>query len=171
MYGTVHDIVHIYGLMTWRWLMMWHWLMTWQHSIGRMMWYWLLMWRWLMSWRWSMMCRNPIRLKWLCRVDQRRGRMSVDQKTCVRYMHYTEWEPCWCVLLNQNLSRGAILNVQIVLIQSPRFTNCIYKKGAPPNSTPLNSFLSSIFCNSLSILYLLHILINSYFTHNSIMSS
>ena len=143
--------------------------MTWQHSIGQMMWHWLLMWRWLMSWHWPMMYRDPIGLKWLCRVDW--WRMSVDQNTCVRYMHYMEWHPWWYVLSNQNLPRGAILGIRIVLIRWPWFTHCIYKKGLPPNSTPLNSFLSSILCNSFSILYFLRILINSHFTPSSIMNN
>ena len=71
-YNTVHDNVHgiiqIYDMLTWHWLMTWHRLMIWQHSFRRMMWY------WLMSWRWSMMCRDPIGLKWLCRVNRWRGR-------------------------------------------------------------------------------------------------
>ena len=135
MYGTVHETVHntvhIYDMMTWRWPMTWHQPMTWQNSIERMMWHWLLMWRWLMSWRWPMICHDAIELKCWCDVDQWCGSMLVDQETCVWYMYYTKWQPWWCVLSNQNLPRGAILSVQIVLICGHDWI-IVSKKGALP---------------------------------------
>ena len=61
---------------------------------------------------------------------------------------------------------------EMFLIRWLWFTQCIYKKEAlPPNLVSLNSFLSSIFCNSFSILYFLCILINFHFAPSLIMSS
>ena len=159
-----------------------------------------------MMWHWLMRCHNSIRLKFLCTVDQWRGSMSVDQKSCVRYMHihgiiYNQItslfkphdysnrvvKPCHysnrvvkpCHYSNYVVKprivdwwRGTILTSKMFLIRWPWFTQCIYKKGvSPPNLASFNSFLSSIFCNSFSILYFLRILINFHFTSSWIMGS
>lgn len=165
-YVTVHGIVHIDGSMTWYWPMMWHWLMR---------------------------CHDPVGLKFLCTVDWWRGSISVDQKSRIRYMHYTglfstkprhcspgsnrvtvhpRGQTAYCsrVLLTDDVAKS--WESKLFLIRWPQFTQCIYKKGAsPPNLISLNPFLDSIFCNSLSILYFLRILINSHFAPSSIMSS
>ena len=163
MYGTVHvtvhDTVHIDGSMTWHWPMMWHWLMR---------------------------CHDPIGLKFLCTVDWWRGSIWVDQKSHVRYMHYTRLfstKPRHCsswVKLCYRSNRIMLTNdvahswaSKLFLIRWPWFTQCIYKKGASPpplNLISLNPFLDSIFCNSFSILYFLRILINFLFAPSSIMS-
>ena len=85
-------------------------------------------------------------------------------------------KPCYCSSAWSN--RGLLTDdvaqswaSKLFLIRWPWFTPCIYKKGAsPPNLISLNPFLDSIFCNSLSILYFLRILINSHFAPSSIMS-
>ena len=122
MYGTVHDTVHIDGSMTWHWPMMWHWLMR---------------------------CHDPVGLKFLCTVDRWRGSISVDEKSRVRYMHHTglfstkprhcstQVKPCYCssawsnrVLLTDDVAQSWAS--KLFLIRLPRFTQCIYKKGASP---------------------------------------
>ena len=157
MYGTVHvtvhDIVYIYGMITWHWPMMWHWLM---------------------------MCHDLVGLKFLCTVDRWRGSISVDEKSRIRCMHHT-WlfsiKPCYCSsawsncgLLTDDVTQSWVS--KLFLIWWPWFTQCIYKKGvSPPNLISLNPFLDSIFCNSFSILYFLRILVNFHFAPSSIMSS
>ena len=161
-YITVHDTVHIDGSMIWHGSMTWH---------G------------------PMRCHNPVGLKFLCTIDRWRGSISVDEKSRVRYMHHTglfstkprycstRVKPCYCSSAWSN--RGLLTDdvaqswaSKLFLIRWPWFTPCIYKKGAsPPNLISLNLFLGSIFCNSLSILYFLRILINSHFALSSIMSN
>ena len=140
-------------------------------------------------WHWLMRCHDPVGLKFLCTVDRWRGSISVDKKSHVRYMQHTELfstkprhystrvKLCYCspawsnrVLLTNDVAQSWAS--KLFLIQWPWFTPCIYKKGAsPPNLISLNPFLDSIFCNSLSILYFLRILINFHFAPSSIMSS
>ena len=160
-YVTVHDTVHIDGMMTWHWSMMWH---------------------------WQMRCHDPVGLKFLCTFDRWRGSISVDQKSHVRYMHYTglfstkphhcssRVKPCYCsnhvsnrVLLTDDVAQSWAS--KLFLTRWPWFTQCIYKKWAfPPNLISQNPFFDSIFCNSFSSLYFLRILINFHFAPSLIMS-
>ena len=158
-YVTVHSTVHIDGLMTWHWPMMWHWLMR---------------------------CHDPVGLKFLCTVD---GDVAAYQwmknlayGTCITQDYCqpnrVTVHPGQTVLLFIRSNRGLLTDdvaqswaSKLFLIRWPWFTPCIYKKGAsPPNLISLNPFLDSIFCNSLSILYFLRILINFHFAPSSIMS-
>ena len=136
-YVTVHDTVHIDGSMMWHWPMMWHWLMR---------------------------CHNPIGLKFLCTVDQWRG---MDQKSRVRYMHYTglfstkprhcsiRVKPCYCsptwsnrVLLTDDVVQSWAS--KLFLIRWPWFTQCIYKNGASP--LPLIGYLWIHFWTPFSVI-------------------
>ena len=166
MYGTIHmyGTVHIDGSMTWYWPMMWHWLMR---------------------------CHDPVGLKFLCTVDRWHGSILVDQKSRIRYMHIHR------IIFNQTVSlfkpcgqtvllfkpRGQTAYCWLMMWRNPEHPKYFWSDGhdllnvsiksglSPPNLASLNPFLGSIFCNSFSILYFLHILINSYFAPSSIMSS
>ena len=110
---------------------------------------------------------------WWCGIDRWCGRMLLDQNTDVvltddvTTSYGTEmlmW--CWLIMCtNQS---------KLAMWRNPERMNyfhlmamiylCIYKKRVHlPNLTPLNPFSSSIFYNSLSILYFLHILIKLSF--------
>ena len=150
-YVTVHDTVHIDGSM------MWHWLMR---------------------------CHDPVGLKFLCTVDRWRGSISVDQKSRVRYMHYTGLFSTKPRHYSNRVvkPRGQTAYCWLMTWHNPERSKCFWsdshdllnvsiKRGAsPPNLISLNPFLDSIFCNSLSILYFLRILINFHFTPSSIIS-
>ena len=149
MYGTVYVTVHIDGLMMWYWPMMWHWLMR---------------------------CHDPVGLKFLCTIygdvaTYHTWLFLTKPHHCSTGVNSCYCSPAWsnCVLLTDDVTQSWVS--KLFLIRWSRFTQCIYKRGPPPpNWRSLNPYLDSIFCNSFSILYFLHMLINFYFAPSSIMS-
>ena len=160
-YVTVYDTVHIDGSMMWHWPMMWHWLIRCHDSIEE----------------------NSYALL-IDDVAAYQLTKNLAYDTCITQdyfqpNHVTVQAGSNCVTIQTAWSNRVLLTDDVAqswvsklfLIRWPWFTPCIYKKGAsPPNLIARNLFLGSIFCNSFSILYFLHILINFYFAPNSIMS-
>ena len=148
---TVHNTVRIYGTIMWHWSIMWYWLMR---------------------------CHDLIGLKFLCTVDSEvaayQWTKNLAYGTCITKDYFqpnrvTVQPGSNRVLLIDDVAQSWIS--KLFLIWWSWFTQYIYKNGAsPPNLASLNLFLDSIFYNSFSILYFLHILINFHFTLSSIMS-
>ena len=114
--------------------------------------------------RWLMICSILLDQKVDFCIDWWHGSILVDWKMCVRYMYIHGITARWYVLFNQNLPCDAILSVKLFSFDWHDLLGVsINMRATLPNLTPLNLFFSSIFYNSLSILYLISILIKFSF--------